>query len=78
MVDRWILQPGDIAAVYNDPHREFILGYFNPDPMVSLLVFFSIDYYFSFSIHLYRLERNSFGATQSSPKVMITGRHHQH
>jgi len=34
MVEKWILQPGDIAAVFNEPHREFILGYFNPDPQV--------------------------------------------
>ena len=52
MVDRWILQPGDIAAVYNDPHREFILGYFNPDPMVSLLVVFSLII-ISHSIYIY-------------------------
>jgi hypothetical protein len=35
MVEKRILQPGDIEAVCNDIHREFILGYFNPDPQVT-------------------------------------------
>jgi hypothetical protein len=35
MVEKRILQPGDIEAVCNDVHREFILGYFNPDPQVT-------------------------------------------
>jgi hypothetical protein len=35
MVESQILQPGDIAAVYNTPFKEIVLGYFNPDPMVK-------------------------------------------
>ena len=34
LVDKRIIQPGDIEAVYNEPHREYVLGYFNPDPQV--------------------------------------------
>jgi len=34
MVESRILQPGDISAVYNDPYKEIVLGYYNPDPMV--------------------------------------------
>jgi len=34
LVDKRIIQPGDIEAVYNEPHKEFVLGYFNPDPQV--------------------------------------------
>ena len=35
LVEKRIIQPGDIEAVYNEPHKEFVLGYFNPDPQVS-------------------------------------------
>jgi len=39
LVDQRINQPGDIQAVYNEAHKEFVLGYYNPDPQVSLSLF---------------------------------------
>ena len=41
LVDKRIIQPGDIEAVYNEAHREFVLGYFNPDPQVFFLLLHS-------------------------------------
>jgi len=40
MVESRILQPGDISAVYNDPYKELVLGYYNPDPQVCVGRFF--------------------------------------
>lgn len=36
LVNRRIFQPGDIEAVVNDSHGELVLGYFNPNPQVTL------------------------------------------
>jgi hypothetical protein len=60
MVEKRILQPGDIEAVTNDAYQEFILGYFNPDPMVFFGAIFKC--YFFFSNWLFnRLAKNTFG-----------------
>jgi len=76
MVESRILQPGDISAVYNDPYKELVLGYYNPDPQVCVgrIFFFEediVDLYFFFLYCVIRLERSSFGAIRFSPKDMI-------
>ena len=49
LVEKRIIQPGDIEAVYNEPHKEFVLGYFNPDPQVSFFFIFLLVSISSFS-----------------------------
>ena len=34
-ISHHIVQPGDIAAMYNEEFGEFILGYWNPNPQVK-------------------------------------------
>lgn len=39
LVNRRIFQPGDIEAVFNESYGEFVLGYFNPNPQVTIVPF---------------------------------------
>lgn len=39
ILSRKIHQAGDIEAAFNEEHREIVLGYFNPDPNVSCVLF---------------------------------------